>query len=252
MSSQFKGELDLCGVKECIVIDWNELDKLELIQYIKTQTIENNANRIFIGIAGGPGAGKTLFSKILSLYLNEKLKIKNICISADGYHYENKILIEKGIRDQKGLPNTMNDKQLYQDILKLKNQSNECVYLPIYDREIHNPVQNAIKVENDIKVIIFEGLYMIYWNEIKELLDYIVFMDADKQSMKYRLENRKIKCGSTKIDAQQHYFKVDFKTTEITQSGKYDAHSIIKSDIIDHRSQGFTTVKYKQMLSSKL
>ena len=256
MSSQFVGELDLCGVKECVRIDWNELDKLDVIQYIKIQNAKKcDNNRIFIGIAGGPGSGKTLFSKLLSIYLSAKLGITNICVSGDGYHYDNKTLIEKGIRDQKGLPNTMNDEQLFKDILKLKNQkSKDVVYLPIYDREKHDPVSNAIKIEHNVKIIIFEGLYMIYWDKVKQLFDYIVFIDASKHSMKYRLSHRKRKCGSTLKETEIHYERIDSKTTQITESGKYAANSIIKSDIIMNNdiSNKHTIIKYKQSLRSRL
>lgn len=256
MSSGFQGELSLCSVRENVKIEWSELEKLNVIEYIKQQQ-QNGMNRIIIGIAGGPGSGKSMFGELLSIYLNQKLGIKNICISADGYHYSNKILIKKGIRHEKGLPNTMNHHQFYIDMLKLKDDKIDNVYFPIYDREIHDPINNVIKVENDTKVIIFEGLYMIYWNNIRKLLDYIIFMEADTFSMKNRLSIRKIKGGKTIEEAKLHYDNVDKKTTKITQSGKFYANSVIKSDtnqtIINNEINKYTVIKYKQLsILSKL
>eukprot|EP01084_Bolivina_argentea_P093041 167359_1 len=248
--SKFK--VDLCGVKESIQFNLNELDTFDVIQYIKTQNIKQN--RLFIGVAGGPGSGKTLFGKILSLYITEKLNIKSVCISSDGYHYDNKTLIKMNIRNQKGLPQSMNDKKLYNDMLKLKDQTMESVYLPVYDREIHNPVENAIEVKKDIEIIIFEGLYMIYWENVKGLLDYIVFMEANKQNMRNRLKDRKIRMGGTLQDVRKNFENVDSKSMKITAIGRRVANSVIKSDIIKQQltQNNHSLIKYKQMLPSKL
>ena len=54
----------------------------------------------------GCAAQKTLFSQILCQYLLKEMIIKTVCISADGYHYDNKTLVKKGIRADKGLPFT--------------------------------------------------------------------------------------------------------------------------------------------------
>eukprot|EP01083_Nonionella_stella_P081540 224655_1 len=227
-------EVDLCGMKECVNVDWNEWHKFEIIHYINSQITKSN--RILIGIAGGPGSGKTLFSKVLSLYMDTVLNIKNVCISADAYHYHNKTLIANNIRGQKGLPQSMDDDKLYTDMLSLTHPTpSRSVYFPIYDRSIHDPVDDAIEVLPSVKVVIFEGLFMIYWNKIRNLLDYVVFMDTSPQNMKNRLRDRKLKYGATLKDVQRNYDNIDSKTMQITASGKSDADCVIETAIINSK-----------------
>ena len=190
---------------------------------------------------------KTLLSQILSRYITDRMGIKTVCISADGYHFENKTLTAKGIRPDKGLPSTMDKEQFYRDMMALKCQSTESVYFPIYDREIHDPVPNAIEVAPDVQIVIFEGLYLIHWPRIRGLFDYHVYLEADMETMRTRLEERKLKTGGTLDYARKHFERVDSKTMEIAARGKDRADIVIQSDATNQCPHKSVRVTYRQV-----
>lgn len=177
----------------------------------------------------------------------DRMGIQTVCVSADGYHYDNKTLNAKGIRMDKGLPFTMNEEQFYLDMMALKSQSTESVYFPIYDREIHDPVANAIEVIPSVQVVILEGLYLIHWRRIRDLLDYHVYLEADIETMKTRLRERKLKTGGTLDKTREHFERVDSKTMEIAARGRERADTVIKSDSTNQCPGKSVCATYRQV-----
>ena len=281
--------LDLCGVKEKSSINLKEISQLPVILKIDKLLMNNNNGKnqndiIFIGIAGPAGSGKTLLSKILTNYFNGNDNYNNInttfCLSSDAYHLTNEELISKNLRKLKGLPQTMDDKQLYNDLCNIKQMSrdslsntnkgqraenvninsginsidNKYIYrLPIYDRKIHNPRQNAIELNvNETKVIIVEGLFIMHWEKIRKFCDFVIYIDCDMEVCKQRLVNRKLKSGYTLEGALERFETIDKKTFEIVDKHKHLADMIVKSDVIqsdqsdkgNDQSSNVTVVRY--------
>ncbi len=65
------------------------------------------------------------------------------------------------------------------------------------DRLLHNPVENAIRVEGGI--ILLEGNYLLLdedgWRDPADFADYIIFITADEAFLRARLIVRKMKTG---------------------------------------------------------
>jgi uridine kinase len=134
---------------------------------------------IIIGIAGASGSGKT--------YLMEKLKNKikesyfkffnsNIdidTISCDNYYYENDTL-------NKDLPSALELSLLVKHITKLKN--GETVEIPEYNFITQKRVYNKNKIidGSKIKVLIVEGLFVLYDESIRNLLNLKLFTYLDE------------------------------------------------------------------------
>jgi len=133
-------------------------------------------NLFVIGIAGASGSGKT--------YLMQKIKNKleesyftydnNIeTISCDDYYYENDTL-------NKDLPSSLELSLLVKHITMLKN--GETVEIPEYNFITQKRVYNKNKVIDGykIKVLIVEGLFVLYDEKIRNILNLKLFTHLDE------------------------------------------------------------------------
>ena len=131
---------------------------------------------MIIGICGGSGSGKTTLLKRLC----EELKhYQPSVFSMDNYY----LPIEEQRRDEKGmvnfdLPTALDRKKLFQDLQKLINGS------AIEVKEYHfNAPSDRITLltVHPSKIIIVEGLFLFYYEEIRELLDFSIFLEVDPE-----------------------------------------------------------------------
>lgn len=100
---------------------------------------------------------------------------------------------------------------------KLKQLKVKDPKWPYYDRNLHDPVDDAIAVEKEIVVI--EGNYLLLdepvWNGLYKLADFTVFIDTDPKFLEERLVDRKVRGGTSFEDAKVFYEKSDSKNVDI-------------------------------------
>ncbi|KAJ3224540.1 putative kinase [Clydaea vesicula] len=105
--------------------------------------------RLYVGLSGIPGSGKTTFAKKLATYIHETYNVKTIHISMDGFH----------------LPKE-----------ELKRFS------VFFDHKIGDPVFGDIEVSFDTRILIFEGLYLSFnenvWRDIYNEMDESFFLEC--------------------------------------------------------------------------
>ena len=133
---------------------------------------------MIVGICGGSGSGKTTLLKRLC---NEFIDLKPSVFSMDNYY----LPIEKQKLDENGihnfdLPTALDREKLVTDLRQLV-QGNKIIV-----KEYHfnsPPDKNVLITIEPSELIIVEGLFLFYFEEVRELLDYSVFIkvDADVQ-----------------------------------------------------------------------
>jgi len=145
-------------------------------------------SRLWIGIAGGPGAGKSTLAAAVAekICLMEALSgkgrvgagkstspppsIRAVAVPMDGYHYTRKKLASvaqaldgdadgtKGM-SRRGAPWTFDATALAEDLGKAKALGHAS--LPEYDRALSDPVDDAVVVEDSHQIVLVEGNYLI-------------------------------------------------------------------------------------------
>jgi len=131
------------------------------------------SEKLIIGVSGGSGSGKTSFvNRIRELFSAEELCI----ISMDEYYHPRDTQREdaEGVKNF-DLPSSIDYQQFKNDIEKLK--AGETVFKKEYT------FNNAAKAPKELEfksapIILVEGLFVFYYNEIAALLDYKVFISA--------------------------------------------------------------------------
>ncbi len=189
---------------------------LPLLHHLTELQKEKNG-RILVFLAAPPGAGKSTLCSFLEVLSREYEDVCDIqAIGMDGFHRRQEYLIshtairdgdEVRMVDIKGAPVTFDLEKLTEAVKKVA-QGENCPW-PSYDRHLHNPVENAYEVTED--VVLLEGNYLLLdedgWRDLKNYADYTIFLTGDEQMLRERLINRKFLSGNSREKAEQF---VDF------------------------------------------
>ena len=161
--------------------------------------------RILVMLAAPPGAGKSTLLSFLDFLAKETEGIAQIqAVGMDGFHRRQEYLLShdterdgKKIRmvEVKGAPETFDLEALTRRVKSLA--AGETIGWPVYDRLLHNPVEDAVRVDGDI--VILEGNYLLLdmdgWRDLASCADYTVSIRADEIMLRERLIDRRMKTG---------------------------------------------------------
>jgi pantothenate kinase len=126
----------------------------------------------WIGIAGGPGSGKTTVAHAVADRLNAFEADSTLVIPMDGWHTPQAALVAKfGVDAMKrrGAPWTF-DLELCAEQLALAKR-NRYASLPIYSRDISDPVPNGVMLQKHHKIVLVEGLYGLCKDDYPKLYE---------------------------------------------------------------------------------
>ena len=108
----------------------------------------------------------------------------------------------------KGCPETYDTEKLQKKLDKIKQEN---ILWPIYDRNIHDVVEDVTEVTKDI--VLIEGNWLLLneepWKSIKEIADYTILIQSAEETLKERLIGRKIKGGLSREEAEAWYVNSD-------------------------------------------
>jgi pantothenate kinase len=131
--------------------------------------------RRILGITGAPGAGKSTVAEALVAALDGDA----VLVPMDGFHLANAELERLGRRDRKGAVDTFDAVGYAALLRRLRDPEEECVYAPIFRREIEEPIAGAIPVPRRVPLVVTEGNYLLIdrggWAPVRGLLDEVWF-----------------------------------------------------------------------------
>ena len=146
-----------------------------LVPHVLEIESQAGGRRIAIGLAGGPGSGKSTLSAELVTMLNAVKPGSAALVPMDGFHMKHARIEELGLVERKGAPHTFEGAASVSFLHHLKH-ANEAVSGPGYSRKIEDTVDDAFTVAPEVKVLVVEGNYLLLteglWAGVKALLDY--------------------------------------------------------------------------------
>ena len=188
------------------------------------------STRMIIGIIGKPGGGKSTLSKFLLKGMDSTLVS---VVPMDGFHLSNKVLKEIGSSDRKGAQDTFDVKGFTNLIERIKMDSADPIYYPIFDRSIEESIAAQGVVYPSTRVVIVEGNYLMHdrdgWQEISPLLDQSWYAFLDEDIRVSRLISRHIAFGKDPESAKAWAKGSDQVNAELIEAGVGRCDFLIRS-----------------------
>jgi pantothenate kinase len=188
------------------------------------------STRTIIGIIGKPGGGKSTLSKYLLKGMDPTLVS---VVPMDGFHLSNKVLKELGRSDRKGAQDTFDVKGFTTLIQRIKMDSAEPIYYPIFDRSIEESIAAQGVVYPSTRVVIVEGKYLMHdkdgWQEIAPLLDQSWYAFLEEDIRISRLISRHIAFGKDPDSAKAWAKGSDQVNAELIETGVGRCDFLVRS-----------------------
>ena len=173
--------------------------------------VENIGSRYFVGIAGGPGSGKSTMAKLLCRQLNRQLSTNTatsccwprdepaIVIPMDGFHYTRAHLDvmynPKEAHRRRGAHWTIDSESFIAQLGTVKAFGSQGKF-PSFNHAVGDPCPDDIHVTPRHRIVIVEGLYLFLdvppWNALFPLLDKTCFIKCSVGLTLARITNRKV------------------------------------------------------------
>ena len=154
-----------------------------------------------IGISGGSCSGKTFISnKIREKFHNKKIEI----ISLDSYYKDlSHIKFSEREKNNFDQPDSFDFELLLNNLIELKK--NGEVSIPKYSYKSHTRKKNK-KIITKKRIVIIEGIFSLYNKNLRNEMNYKVFIDEDENiRLKRRLKRDIINRGRSKESIIKQY-----------------------------------------------
>ena len=130
-------------------------------------------NSLVIGIAGGSGSGKTTLLKNIIQTFGPAITV----ISHDNYYKRHdEMTYEERCKLNYDEPAALETDLMVKQLQQLRN--GQEILCPVYDFTVHNRSDETILIKPE-RVIIVEGILIFENEDLRNLMDIKVFVDAD-------------------------------------------------------------------------
>ena len=194
---------------------WRRVQLGHLTEEIRARA-RRKGGRLMIGVVGPPGAGKSELAQSLVVALGQLA----VVVAMDGFHFPNARLEVLGLRARKGAPETFDRLAFELAIAKLR-ATQEPMSLPLYSRELHEPITDALTVPLASQIVIVEGNYLFLWPDVRDALDLKIYLDCDATLARADLIARHCQGGTSEEEAERKFEtndRLNRDTVEATRS----------------------------------
>jgi uridine kinase len=130
---------------------------------------------VIIGIAGGSASGKTSISQQLYDYFKGNHCVR-IIKQDDYYKDQSDKTMEERVKTNYDHPFAFDNDLLVEHLKMLKDKKK--IEKPLYDYTMHTRSQETEVVEGR-DIIILEGIFVLYKEEVRNMCDILVYVDTD-------------------------------------------------------------------------
>ena len=150
--------------------------------------------RSLTAIAGAPGSGKSTLAEAVVAKLNEEAAGSAAVLPMDGYHFDDLVLVPRGLRPRKGAPDTFDVAGFYHMLQRLKRNEEPEIAVPVFDRDLEIARAGARLIPRSVQHLIVEGNYLLLdrpgWSTLRSLFDTTIMIAVPEAVLRQRLVER--------------------------------------------------------------
>lgn len=163
-----------------------------------------------IGVAGSVAVGKSTVSRVLHQLLAAWPSTPHVeLITTDGFLYPNAELIQRGLLERKGFPESYDRKALLRFVTEVKSGNAE-VHAPVYSHLSYDIVPDETIAVAQPDVLIVEGLNVLQPSSgglaVSDLFDFSIYVDARTKDIAQWYEERFLKLQRGAFADPDSYF----------------------------------------------
>jgi pantothenate kinase len=152
----------------------------------------------------------------------------------DGFHLSNDVLASLNLSSTKGAPNTFDVQGFAQLLKRIRFNSTDVIYYPIFDRKIEESIAAQGSVPPSAKLIFIEGNYLCHdrdgWDEVSSLFDETWYLEVADELRIERLVKRHIEFGKSPSAASEWALGTDEKNAILIGENSHRADFVVHLD----------------------
>ncbi len=201
--------------------------------------LNTQPQRVLIGLAGLPGSGKTTLTQKWEAQINQLLAPGSAkALSMDGFHLRKAQLRQMPDPEKafarRGAHWTFDAARFNQKVRALKaGAGRQSVFWPGFEHEIGDPVEDAIEVPPACRLVLVEGLYLLYregdWQALEGAFDETWYLDTPMETSIVRLIARHRQAwGFTEAQARGRMESSDYKNALLVETTRAGADWLVR------------------------
>lgn len=164
-----------------------------------------------IGVAGSVAVGKSTIARVLEALLARWPHHPQVSlVTTDGFLYPNEVLIERGLMERKGFPESYNRSALL-DFVSRVAAGEEHLEIPVYSHIRYDIVEGERRVITQPDILIVEGLNVLQAGDtgafVSDYFNFSIFVDAEIDDIKRWYVERFLTLQETAFSQPDAYFR---------------------------------------------
>jgi len=143
-----------------------------------------------IGVAGSVAVGKSTFARILQALLARWPDHPQVdLVTTDGFLFPNAVLLERGLMERKGFPESYDTRRLLKFLRDLKSGAEE-VSAPVYSHVVYDIIDGEEAIVRRPDILILEGLNVLQVSMdkraefVSDYFDFSIYIDAAESDIR--------------------------------------------------------------------